>query len=420
MRGRLKFIWNRIRERLWVRPLVACLVSISVVILSRMADWTTLDEFLPTISLDSPEALLEIMASSMLVIATFSVASMLAAYSSAANTATPRSFTLVIADDVSQNALSAFVGAFIFSIVALVGLMNGYYGTAGRFLIFSLTLVVFSAVIFMFVRWVDRIARLGRLGETITKVEEVTARAIRHRQCEPTLRGVPVSAKLTGGRPIHVRTIGYVQRVDVAALQAYAEKSGLHICVAALPGLFVTPDRPLAHVTTDTVAAEEFDPAPIQRAFVIGNNRLFDEDPRFGLIVLSEIASRALSPAVNDPGTAIGILGVMVRLLSTWATPVDQDDLETCVYDRIAVPELSIRDLYNDAFTGIARDGAATVEVGIRLQKALTALGSLGHDAMREASLQHSRLALARAEQVLRIPDDIQVLREIAMATEPD
>ena len=139
MRGRLKFIWNRIRERLWVRPLVACLVSISVVILSRMADWTTLDEFLPTISLDSPEALLEIMASSMLVIATFSVASMLAAYSSAANTATPRSFTLVIADDVSQNALSAFVGAFIFSIVALVGLMNGYSGTAGRFLIFSLT-----------------------------------------------------------------------------------------------------------------------------------------------------------------------------------------------------------------------------------------------------------------------------------------
>jgi uncharacterized membrane protein len=38
----------------------------------------------------------------------------------------------------------------------------------------------------------------------------------------------------------------------------------------------------------------------LRKAFVIGNMRYFHEDPRFGLITLSEIASRALSPAVND------------------------------------------------------------------------------------------------------------------------
>jgi uncharacterized membrane protein len=47
--------------------------------------------------------------------------------------------------------------------------------------------------------------------------------------------------------------------------------------------------------------------------------RYFDEDPRFGLITLSEIASRALSPAVNDPGTAIQIISSYVRLFSLWA-----------------------------------------------------------------------------------------------------
>jgi uncharacterized membrane protein len=44
---------------------------------------------------------------------------------------------------------------------------------------------------------------------------------------------------------------------------------------------------------------------------------------RFGLITLSEIASRALSPAVNDPGTAIQIISSHVRLFSLWAETGD-------------------------------------------------------------------------------------------------
>jgi uncharacterized membrane protein len=84
--------------------------------------------FLPEITKESTETLLKIMASSMLMMATFAVASMVAAYASASRSATPRSFPLIIGDDVSQNALSAFIGAFIYSVVALVALMNGLYG----------------------------------------------------------------------------------------------------------------------------------------------------------------------------------------------------------------------------------------------------------------------------------------------------
>src|SRR5690606_39017854 len=114
---------------------------------------------------------------SMLVIATFAVGAMVSAYASASHVATPRSFTLVVADDVSQNALSVFVGAFIFSTVALVASKSGLLESAGRFAVFAMAILAFAAVIFLFVRWVDRIARLGRLGETIEKVERATATA---------------------------------------------------------------------------------------------------------------------------------------------------------------------------------------------------------------------------------------------------
>ena len=130
----------------------------------------------PKISKESLSGLLNTISASMLVIAIFAVASMVSAYATASSTATPRTFSLVVADDVSQNALSAFIGAFIFSIVALIALQNGFYNKAGRFSLFVLTIAVFTIVIFTFVRWVDTVARLGRLGTTIDKVEAATAK----------------------------------------------------------------------------------------------------------------------------------------------------------------------------------------------------------------------------------------------------
>jgi uncharacterized membrane protein len=197
-------------------------------------------------------------------------------------------------------------------------------------------------------------------------------------------------------------------------LQACAEKSRLHISEAALPGTFATPGRTLAYVTADAGDAADLDPVPIAQAFLIGTHREFDEDPRFGLVVLSEIASRALSPAVNDPGTAIGIIGSFVRLFAIWGEPVNDDDLCLCECDRVAVPELSLYDMFDDAFTAIARDGAGIIEVASRLQKAFSALASMDDALMRDAAMQHARQALARSELALALPDDLEAIRRLA------
>ena len=112
---------------------------------------------------------------------------------------------------------------------------------------------------------------------------------------------------------------------------------------------------------------------------IVGNDRVFDHDPRFGLVVLSEIASRALSAAVNDPGTAIDDIGRLVRLFVLWSDRTERNDgaakkRKTPLYDRVEVPELSVRDMLDDAFSAIGRDGATMVEVAIRLQKDLRSL----------------------------------------------
>lgn len=409
---RFKFTFNRIRERLWVRPLAVCVLSVAGAFVAKTADRTDLGTVVPSVTAESIEALLSILGASMLVIATFAVASMVAAYASASSAATPRSFPLVIADDVSQNALSTFIGAFIFSIVALTAVKNEYFETAGRFALFVLTVVVFGIVILTFVRWVDRIARLGRLGTTIERAEEATATALRRRRSAPSLQAVKAGRSPSQGRPVFAATVGYVQRVDVPALQACAENMQGRVTVAALPGTFASPTRPLAYIRTNAGETGETDLDQIADAFLLGRERLFDEDPRFGLVVLSEIACRALSPAVNDPGTAIAVVGTLTRLLILWSEP--EEAIDEPRYDRVEVPELSVRDMFDDAFTAIARDGAGTVEVLVRLEKALEVLASQGDEEMRDAAMAHGRLALARAETGLTLPEDLALVRELA------
>jgi hypothetical protein len=112
-----------------------------------MVDTDEIGRVAPAISQASIETLLTIISARMLVIATFAVASMVAAYASASNTATPRAFSVVVSDDVSQNSLSTFIGAFISSVVALIALQNGYFGKAGRFALFILTLMMLAMII---------------------------------------------------------------------------------------------------------------------------------------------------------------------------------------------------------------------------------------------------------------------------------
>ncbi|MFO8079117.1 MAG: DUF2254 family protein, partial [Armatimonadota bacterium] len=298
---RIRFLLNRLRQQLWVKPLIAGVLSIIAALIARAADLTTLGHIVPEISADSVYDLLTVMASSMLVIATFGVASMVSAYASASDTASPRAFPLVVADDSSQRAISVFLGAFIFSIVGLIALRNQYFGVAGRFALFIFTIIAFGAVVSTFVGWMDNIARLGRIINTVGKVETATADALERRREAPALHGVPVNADPDPlpGASVFAESVGYVQRIDVAALQSSAQEMNGRIRAAVLPGAFVTPQNVLASVEIPSEMSDDLDYGGIVSAFKIGSEREFTDDPRYGLTVLSQIAGRALSPALN-------------------------------------------------------------------------------------------------------------------------
>ncbi|MGM0492691.1 MAG: DUF2254 domain-containing protein [Armatimonadota bacterium] len=413
---RIRFLLNRLRQQLWVKPLIAGVLSIIAALIARAADLTTLGLIVPEISADSVYDLLTVMASSMLVIATFGVASMVSAYASASDTASPRAFPLVVADDSSQRAISVFLGAFIFSIVGLIALRNQYFGVAGRFALFIFTIIAFGAVVSTFVGWMDNIARLGRIINTVGKVETATADALERRREAPALHGVPVNADPDPlpGASVFAESVGYVQRIDVAALQSSAQEMNGRIRAAVLPGAFVTPQNVLASVEIPSEMSDDLDYGGIVSAFKIGSEREFTDDPRYGLTVLSQIAGRALSPGINDPGTAIDVIGTLVRLFVIWGSPDNDDSNSGVEYDRVEVPELSTRGMFDDAFTAISRDGSDSVEVVTRLMEALSSLAGTGDLSMRDAAIHHAQRAVAYAERELPLSQEIDGVRKMA------
>lgn len=183
--------------------------------------------------------------------------------------------------------------------------------------------------------------------------------------------------------------VGYIGHIDTSALQKLAQRLQVDIYLLALPGTFINSTQPMAVISRAAEAAY----ADIVDAFSITPERSFDQDPRFGLIVLSEIAQRALSPAVNDPGTAIDVIGRSVRVLSIWAEPPTQREV---LYPRIHVPAIELSELLDDFFLPVGRGGVGMAEVRIRLQKALVALARLDDPRYRCNARRHSAIALER------------------------
>ena len=87
--------------------------------------------------------------------------------------------------------------------------------------------MVFAVVILTFIRWVDSVARLGRVGSTLLKVEHATGRAISNRIEAPCLGAVPQDEiKEQGSHAIYTNEVGYIQLIDIAKLHKWAKTNG--------------------------------------------------------------------------------------------------------------------------------------------------------------------------------------------------
>lgn len=417
MTSRLHWLLLQITRQLWFRAALFSVLAIATALVAVVLAPYIPDNVSTSIGAQAVDKILGVLATSMLAVAIFSLSTMVSAYIAATSTVTPRAFRLLIEDGFTQNALSTFVGSFLFSLVGLIALSTGLYDVRGRLVLFVVTLGLIVFIVLTLLRWIDHVSKLGQVAETADRIEDAACEAMRQRHRRPFLGGQPLNDRSiipADATSVYAQRIGYVQHVDVGALSELAgTHEGSAVYIGCQPGSFVDPARPVAWISG--IPSDDATLESVRTAFTVADLRTFDQDPRFGLVVLSEIASRALSMAINDPGTAIDVIGRAVRVLSTWAQPPPVgDDPHKVHYPNVHVPPIGLEALFDDAFRPIARDGAGMIEIGIRLQKAFRALAMLDDPRYLAPAQLHSRLALERALPALTIDHDRERLRELA------
>lgn len=406
-----KWGWQllQLSRKLWVRT-----VAFAVLALVSALFAVLLQDLIPAALADiigagAAEKILTILASSMLTVTTFSLSVMIAAFSASTNSVSPRATRLLMEDTTTHNALATFVGSFLFSIVSIILLNTQLYDKRGEVVLFLATILVIVLIVVTILVWINHLSGLGRVGETANRVEDRAFAALMNYMNRPWLdanplqefKDIPAAAK-----PLMTSTIGYIQHVDMHAINQWAKKNDCQIYVVVRAGVFVDPKRPLLWISGEPEDGMD----TLLSSFSIKDYRTFDQDPRFGLLVLAEIASKALSPAVNDPGTAIEIIGRGMRVLSNWRSPPTTElDIK---YEHVWQLKLDSADLFDDFFMPIARDGAALLEIQIRLQKSFIALANLNGD-FRSHAKRHSFAALARARHAIAFEEDIRLLEHL-------
>ncbi|WP_242184692.1 DUF2254 domain-containing protein [Sphingomonas sp. CARO-RG-8B-R24-01] len=392
---RWQWVIRLLTRRMWFRAALFCLFAVALALAGALIGHTISYDVATTIGAKSVDNILGILASSMLAVTTFSLSTMVSAYSGATSTLTPRAVQLLIDDSTAQNALATFLGSFLFAIVGIIALSTGIYGDTGRAILYIGTILVIVIIVVTFLRWIEHIARFGRVSDTIDRVERAATQAVRAMAQRPRFGPRARLVVPDGATTVRHDRIGRVTHIDASELATVAAELGATITLAALPGTLVDPARVLAW-TMGTPDARQL--GRIRAAFTVAHSRAFDHDPRFGLVVLSEIASRALSPAVNDPGTAIAVIEAGTRVLA--ALLRHDPDAVAATPAGIDMPPFAFPDLIEDLYRPIARDGAGVIEVGIRLQKSLAALQAIAIEATADCRAE-AHDALARAELAL-------------------
>jgi uncharacterized membrane protein len=142
-------------------------------------------------------------------------------------------------------------------------------------------------------------------------------------------------------------------------------------------------------------------------AFDIGPMRTLQQDVEFGVIQIVDIALRAISPAVNDPSTAISCIDQLTRVLIRW---IDRFPPEQMIYNpphvlRVVLPWINLEGLLNTAIEQIRAYATTDVAVSLRLLRLLQDVAAtVTNDELR-------RLIVARGVRVVegcrgRLPAD--------------
>ncbi|MBV8605921.1 MAG: DUF2254 domain-containing protein [Singulisphaera sp.] len=396
---------------IWILPVLGMVAALGAV---RLLNWV--DAAMGWRSGFHPEAartVLGTLSSSMFTLIVFVSSALLVAVQLASAQLTPRVIAIVFKDPVTKFSLAAFVFAFTFTLAALVRIEDSVPLVTSSVAAYG---CVASLGVFLYL--IDHMGKALRPSGAARSVASLGRRVIESvypRRLAESPDTSPDSADVPGGEPsdtITSPTDGVVLAFDVRGLVSLAERADCVIELVPQVGDFVATKDALFRVFRGgaTLTAGE-----LRGSVALGQERTLEQDPAFAFRILVDMASKGLSPGINDPTTAVLALDQIHHLLRTVG---DRHLGDGRVRDAAGRLRLVYRtpdwaDFVHLAVTEIRHFGAASIQVARRLRAMLEDLIE-GLPEERAALLRPELALLHRsAERSFPDPED-QALADIS------
>ena len=195
--------------------------------------------------------------------------------------------------------------------------------------------------------------------------------------------------------PILATSSGYLQAIDDDKLMKIAKSKDLLVRIKHRPGKFVVQGSELLRVWPGERVNEKLT-EQLNEAFILGKQRTEQQDVEFCINQLVEVAIRAISPAVNDPFTAIRCIDQLSAGLCRLA---QRDFPSSYRYDddnnlRVIADPVTFAKLTDDAFNQIRQYSKPDVAVTIRMLEALAVIATHTCNKKDRAALLHHANAI--------------------------
>lgn len=399
-----------VRNSIWIYPslaIVAGLIAVSVLSrLERFLGWR--------INLDPETArvVMATVATSLLTLVVLVTSTMLLAVQLASAQLTPRIIALVYRNNTRKLLLSLFVFTFTFSVGVLVRIEDSVPWLSGYLAAYGFLLNL--ALMLYFIDGVGKTLRPSSVLRVVGLAGHEVIAGVYPRRLDEQQALSPEPIATLNGKPdrIIVSTAGgSVLAFDLEGLMSLAEQSDCLIELIPQVGDFVAAGDPLFQIFA---GGGDLRDEVLRKSVALGQERTLEQDPMFAFRIIVDIASKALSPAINDPTTAVLAIDQIHHLLREVGNRnlAEGRERDHAARLRLVYRTPNWEDFLHLAVTEIRQYGRDSIQVMRRLRAMLENL--IETLPARRTPLLRRELELLQQSSKRTFPDmDDQVLADI-------
>jgi uncharacterized membrane protein len=411
----LRHIVYNLRGGFLIRP---ALIALGLGCVGAVLSWTeesnpSIGDWVPRVLFFShadpgvAQVILSNIATSTMTVVSIVFAILLMTLTLASMQFSPRILVSFARDRVTQWTLGIFLGTFLYCMVALPAAHTLPYPFAPVVTVIGAIVLAIACVglLLFFIHHISNAISVNHIvdriaSETEAAIDEVMPRPRRPFHLETSDAAEPESWKT----PLLSKESGYIRFVDLKQLLSLATSWHVKVRLVRRVGQFVAAGTPLLLVNKAERLSSEA-AAAFRAAFDFGPTRTLQQDIEFGVLQIVDIALKAISPAVNDPTTAIGCVDQLSRILIRFAS---REVPESRLYDlggaaRVSCEWIDFERLLDPAFGQIRMYARGDVAVSLRLLRALGDIAISTEDAhWRRALFERGRQVVEGCSEAIR------------------